>query len=198
MSSTAHNRYFDNPVFRLRDTAIVMFNTNLANHEFVIALKQAYQLNLTRIDDLVLDVTTYPCFIYHDSNSCLSYVLLERLTATPANPVFDYYNKMLLIRGRDAREFQQRLYNDLTLPRPEPPVDELLLHHRWELINQFREGVFEPATFNLSGNPDQDQTSLHPGPVRDMPRRLQTLLAKLRQFLTDAFEIFEWHLSNPN
>ncbi len=198
MPPTPKNRYFDDPEFKFDNTAIVLLNTSFANYEFVAALNQAYNLSLTRIDDLVLDVTSYPCFIYQDSVAWLYFVMLERSSFTPANAVFEYYDKMLLIRGRDAKYFQQRLYDDLTLPRPEPPTDELQLHHRWELLNMLCEGVFEPVTFNLKDSLGLTQTSLYSGPDGAMPRRLQTFISQLRQFLTDAFATFEWHLSNPD
>ena len=190
-------RYLDNPLFSFKETAIVMFNTQLTNCEFATALNQAYRLSLTRIDDLVVGITSYPCFIFHHNDLHLSYVLLEHPADAPASAPFDYYEKMLLIRGIDAWAFQQKIYEDLSIQQPEPPSDELLLHHNWVLANQLREGVFETATFNLSGNNRSPVTSLHLGPDDTMPKRLHTYLDKLQLFLKEVFTLFECHLSNP-
>ena len=92
----------------------------------------------------------------------------------------------------------QQLYDDITTRRPEPPADNLLDHHHWQSLNQLQEGIIDAATFSFLPNGQPDSTSLYSGPATEMPRRLQTYLTRLRQFLASVFATFEWALTNPD
>ena len=52
MARTKSPQFIPDPIFSFDDTAIVMFNTNMMNHEFAAKLNDALQLKLTRIDDI--------------------------------------------------------------------------------------------------------------------------------------------------
>ena len=196
MQTPSPNRYFDDPVFTLDGTAVVMLKTSFLNHEAAISLNEAYGLALTRIDDLDLDDGHYPVYIYHNAAGRLSFIMLAAPLDATTNPCFSYYDKLLFIRGRDARQFQQRLYDDLTMPQPEPTAGDPLLHNRWEMLTLLSQGVFEPATVNFtpSGIP---VTSLYNGPADKMPQKLQRQMRQLKKFLTELYAAFEWHLTNP-
>lgn len=196
MQTSNPNRYFDNPVFNLHDTAVVLFKTSFMNHEAAISLNEAYHLNLTRIDDLTLDGKTYPVYIYHSTASRMSFIMLAEPSSGISNPCFSYYDKMLFIRGRDARQLQRKIYDDLSTPRTEPPASELLNHSHWELLNLLNQGIFEPATLTFLPN-GTPVTSLYSGPEDKMPRKLRTQIKQLKEFFTDLYSAFEWHLTNP-
>lgn len=197
MPNPTSRRYFDNPLFSFNDTAVILLKTSFMNHEAAISLNEAYSLALTRIDDIELDGGQYPVYIYQNDATRLSYVMLCAPHGGAANPCFDYYDKMVFVRGRDAQQFQRRLYDDLTLPHPEPPAADPLGHSHWELLTLLSQGVFEPATvsFARSGEP---VTSLYGGPAASMPPKLQKQLKQLKKFLADLFSTFEWHLTNPD
>ena len=196
MQTTSHDRYFDNPVFNLHDTAVVLFKTSFMNHEAAISLNEAYHLNLTRIDDLTIDDKQYPVYIFHSTASRLSFIMLAAPSGGMPDPCFSYYDKMLFIRGRDARQFQQKIYDDLSASRPEPPTGEMLKHSHWEMLNLLNQGIFEPATLNFQPN-GTPVTSLYSGPEDKMPRKLRTQIKQLKEFFSTLYSAFEWHLTNP-
>ena len=196
MQSDIPNRYFDDPVFTLEGTAVVMLKTSFMNHEAAISLNEAYGLALTRIDDLELNNGRYPIYIYYNPASRLSFIMISAPLGGTPNPCFEYYDKMLFIRGRDARQFQQRIYDDLTNPQSEPDSGDPLQHNRWEMLDLLCQGVFEPATVNFtpSGTP---VTSLYSGPADTLPQKLQKQFKNIKKFLGELYTIFEWHLTDP-
>lgn len=196
MQTSSLNRYFENPEFKLDETTVVLLRSNFMNHEAAISLNEAYHLNLTRIDDLELENRLYPVFIYHSAASYTSFVLIAAPTKGNPNPCFNYYDKILFIRGRNAKKIQQNIYDDLSLLRPEPPASDILQHNRWELLNMLHQGIFEPATLNFTPNGNA-VTSLFNGPEENMPRKLHTQIKQFKEFFTKLYSAFEWHLSNP-
>lgn len=197
-AQTSPLRYFDDPVFEPAKCAVAMLNTTYVNFEFAMALNNAYQLRLLRIDDCPVADSQYPCFIHYDRATLLSFVMLDRPAAQTMDPLFDIYDKMLIVRGRDARTFINQLYDDVTTRLPEPPADELLQHNRWQALCQLGSGIIDAATFIPQPNGHPIATSLHPDASQPMPRRLTTYLGRMQQFLLLAFQTFEWHLSNPD
>ena len=198
MPSKPHSRYLDDPLFSFAISTMALLNTTFFNHELAMALNHAYGLKLRRIDDCPLGDSDLPCFIFHDPSTRLTFVVLDRPTAAAITTPFENYDKLLIVRGRDSRQFVQQLYDDITTRRPEPPADNLLDHHHWQSLNQLQEGIIDAATFSFLPNGQPDSTSLYSGPATEMPRRLQTYLTRLRQFLTTVFATFEWALTNPD
>lgn len=197
-SQTPPSRYLDDPLFSLANSAMSLFNTTLVNFEFAMALNQAYQLHLLRIDDCPVADTNYPCFIYHDRNTLLSFVMLDRPMQLIDDPVFQHYDKMLIVRGRDARQFLQQLYDDTSTRLPEPPADEPLRHNHWLALRQLGGTVIDSATFFFQPTGAPLATSLHPDTAMPMPKQLVAYLGRVKQFLTEAFATFEWTLGNPD
>lgn len=200
MQTSSLKRYFENPEFNLIETSVVLLRSSFMNHEAAISLNEAYHLNLTRIDDLKLENRLYPVYIYHNATSRMSFILIAAPIEGEPNPCFDYYDKILFIRGRDAKKTQRKIYDDLSLLRPEPPASEILQHKRWELLNMLHQGIFEPATLNFIKESDDvisPVTSLFNGPEENMPRKLHTQIKQLKDFFTKLYSAFEWHLSNP-
>ena len=143
-----------------------------------MALNQAYQLHLLRIDDCPVADTNYPCFIYHDRNTLLSFVMLDRPMQLIDDPVFRHYDKMLIVRGRDARQFLQQLYDDTSTRLPEPPADEPLRHNHWLALRQLGGTVIDSATFFFQPTGAPLATSLHPDTALPMPKQLVAYLGR--------------------
>lgn len=137
------------PVFTFDDTAIVMLRTGEAAFQLAILLNEAYNLQLSRIDDIYIANSPHPCFFYHDQSSWLAYILIARPTQHEADPAFSDYDKILLIRGRDSWRFQQLLYDDIHSRQygialgsaTEPDVTNLLKHNQWELCNRLSDSI---------------------------------------------------------
>lgn len=185
--------FLPDATFTFEDTAAVMLRTSFQNHQFVAAFNAAYRLRLSRVDDLRLENGDHPCYSHYDDLARLAYVVVARPAVATGPDSFDYYDKLLLIRGRDAWDFQQRFYADLTEPRPAPPLDEPLARQHWELLNQLNEGVFGLDTFGFSTR-QGIATTLHIGPVEVMPRSTTAYLKRLQAFLSTLFETLQWHL----
>lgn len=193
MSKAKKRPFLPDATFQFDETAILMFRTNMLNFEFVSALNQAYDLQLARVDDIPIESACYPCFSQYDPAARLAYVMIERSTQATCSPSFEYYDKLLLIHGRDAWDFQQRIYGDLSGVRPEPAANQILEHMHWQDLNDLNDGIFEAATFCL----DEGRgvaTSMYAGAADKMPKAIQAYMAKLRKFIGSTFEALEWHL----
>lgn len=193
MSKAKKRPFLPDASFKFAETAILMFRTNMLNYEFVSALNQAYDLQLSRVDDIPIESAYYPCFSQYDPAARLAYVMIERSTQKTCHACFEYYDKLLLVHGRDAFDFQQRLYSDLTSTRPEPKAHQILEHLHWQDLNDLSDGIFASDFFHF----DEQQclaTSMYTGAPEDMPKNTQTFLNKLKKFISSTFESLEWHL----
>jgi len=193
MSRKKPSRYLLDITFTFEDTAVLMFRTSYMNYQFVMELNKAYGLELSRFYDIQLDNTEHPCFSYNDEYARLGYVMIDRSASGPSDRVFEYYDKMLLVRGRDSWAFQKMIYNDIVEGVPEPDDSDLLGHRRWVLANSFKQGIFGVDTFGFSRR-QGNITSLYTGPAEKMPRPTATYLNRLRKFLENTFETLQWHL----
>lgn len=193
MSKSKKRPFLPDASFRFDETSILMFRTNMLNYEFVAALNQACELQLARVDDIPIESACYPCFSQYDSAARLAFVAIERSKQETCNPCMGYYDKMLLVNGRDAFEFQQRLYGSLAGDRPEPPAQNILEHMQWQNMNDLGDGIFAVDTFCFDERRGVS-TSMYPGAPEAMPKNTQTYLAKLKKFISSTFENLEWHL----
>ena len=182
-------QHLQDSVFKFEDTAIVLFQTDYLNYQFIYALNQACRLEMERVDDIELADGTHPCFLYFNEVARLTYVVLD----VPIPP----YNMMLLIRGRDAWDVQETLYKNLTEVTPEPDPTDIRDHLDWELLNELRSNIFSVDTFCFSPTRGQGSSlvfSTNPSALRTR----QTFLHRLRQFTAELFEALEWHLCDDN
>ena len=170
MARTKSPQFIPDPIFSFDDTAIVMFNTNMMNHEFAAKLNDALQLKLTRIDDIPIEDAVYPCFSCYDDETRLAFVLIERSPFGDSDPTFGPYEKMLLIRGRDAWDIQKQLYDAFLNNISEPNSDDIYEHRMWNQLHYFTSGIFD------LGAPDK------------MPARTETYIKNLKKYLTILFE----------
>ena len=148
------------PIFTLRNTAVTMMRTQYLSFELAMAFNNAYGLKLTRLDDIIINSLPHPCFIYYDEHTWLTYVVLAKPTHPDADTSFDNYDKMLLIRGRDAKAMQQRIYDDIHSRQygialgsaVEPDPNDLLKHDQWHHCNILADSVQLIDTFLFGPN----------------------------------------------
>ena len=200
------------PVFTFDDTAIVMLQTRGPAYQLAIQLNEAYNLQLARIDDIEIDYTPFPCFFFHDEPAWLAYILIARTGDIPA---FADYDKIPLIRGRDAWRFQQTIYDDIHSrrygmalgPATEPDASDLLEHYHWEQLNQLSDTIHDIDIFGFSRRRPivstmrltNDAPTLFPveeSAARASEQRAIAAYHKLLQsFLTQFFDALHSHLA---
>lgn len=186
-------QFLPDATFTFEDTAVLMFRTSYINYQFVMGLNKAYQLQLSRVDDLDLNGVPYPCFSWGDEYGHLAYVVIERSATNPTDRIFDFYDKMLLVRGFRSWEIQDNIFRDINEGMAEPPSSELLEHRRWVLANSFKQGIFGVDTFGFSRRKG-NSTSLYSGPAESMPKPTATYLNRLHKYLETTFDTLQWHL----
>lgn len=188
------SQFLPDPSFGFDETAVVLLRTTWDNYQFVSELNTVYNIELSRVGELPVGEAEYPCFSYYDDYRRQAYVVLERAPQGKSDASFDYYEKMLLVRGRDAWIFQQRLFCDLTENTPEPDPTDWLAHDYWVKVSRLKSGVFGIDTFGFSRK--GTTTSLYNGDPEAMPRSVKSFLKKLQNFLKDAFEELQYFLSD--
>ena len=186
MKNKKNNVLLSDATFTFDDTAVLMLQTQYHNFELAIALNSTYHLRLARVDNEGLQNIIPPCFSFYDDDTNLAYVLIDKpLQHTPDSP-FAPYDKMLLIRGVKAWDFQQMLYNDLQMRQPEPDPDNYMDHQHWQQICQLKESIFPTDTFSFSPVTGT-QTSLCPNGIVNMPKATAAYLKRLQKYLQKLF-----------
>lgn len=193
MSKTKKRPFLPPATLHFDDTSVLMFRTNMLNYEFVAALNQACELQLARVDDIPIESASHPCFSQYDPRARLAFVVIDRPAQEGCCPCMEYYDKMMLVNGRDAFDHQHALYQSLTCPRPEPPAANILEHMQWQNMNDLADGIFAADTFCFDERRGVS-TSMHAGPPEAMPKHAQAYLAKLKKFFSSTLEALEWHL----
>lgn len=193
MHSKAQPQHFTDPVFTLEDTVVLMFSTYCPNYRFVMELNKAYELEMARGEDLWVEGTEYPCFSYDDEYNHMAFVMIERSSKGVSNKVFDHYDKMLLVRGRDAWSFLQHLRNNWVNNLPEPNPANWLEHRQWVLANSFNQQIFCTESFAYRA-PEGFATSLYNGPQGTMPKAIGAFGKCLKGFLEEVFKELQYHL----
>ena len=171
MARTKSPQFIPDPIFSFDDTK----------------LNDALQLKLTRIDDIPIEDAVYPCFSCYDDETRLAFVLIERSPFGDSDPTFGPYEKMLLIRGRDAWDIQKQLYDAFLNNISEPNSDDIYEHRMWNQLHYFTGGIFDMATIRFN-SPNGPETSLYQGAPDKMPARTETYIKNLKKYLTILFE----------
>jgi len=180
------------PTLSLRDTSVTLLKTNYTNLDFVVRFNRVYGLELARADNLLVKEADHPCFNYYSEAARLAFVMIERPAPQVKAPHFNYYDKMLLIQGRDAWDVQRQLFDDIATAPPEPDRDNYLEHEHWVLLNELKEGIFSIDTFDFR-NSTRPATSLFPHPQEvPLPHPTLQYLNSLKAFLEESFELFHW------
>ena len=189
-----YNPYHPCLNFTFDDTAFVMFHTSYLNYKFSMLLNSTFNLHLTRVDNMGLNGSEYPCFSYYDSDKKMFFTVIERCANGCAHPIFDYYDKMLVIRGRDAFDFQNMMFDALKNNATEPESYNLIAHRQWVMNNQIRKGIFDIDTFSFRAK-DGWKTSLHNGSADTMGKAVSTYMKSMHKLAKDLlFETLYNHL----
>ena len=201
------------PVFTFDDTAIVMMRTQDYAYQTAILLNEAYRLRLSRINDIYIGDTPHPCFFYHDEPAWLVYILIAHPQNAIPDPAFAEYSQMLLVRGRDAWRFQQKLYDDVHSrhygiaigPAAEPDPTNLIDHLYWERHNRLAEAIPTIDIFGFSHRGTISTLRLSGSTPTLFPVEASTVNAtenraisgyhkQLQTFLNQTFEALHGHL----
>ena len=204
----------ENPSFSFYDTAILMLRTQYMSFELAMSLNGAYALRLSRYEEIHINGTPHPCLYYYDTSTWLTYVVIARPTQG-ADPIFNSYDKMLLIRGRDAWKAQQQIYDDVynriygiahdSIREPDP--GNLIEHGQWVQRNIMAKGIEHIDTFcfnpsketSTTMRPQEDIQTLFPletptNPASD--KAVGTYLKHLKSFLSDTFGSLYYYFSD--
>lgn len=146
--------------FSLDDTVFMMWNTNYVGFELANVLNKLYDFNLARTIDLEIESAELgthvlcPLYEYYDSDAQLAFLLLNNpLPQGGIAPSLNTYDNLLLINGRDAREFLERISDDfIKVPQPPSPDDVLAMRH-YQLVQEVMQDVVEAVWFDLGETP---------------------------------------------
>lgn len=210
--------YHPDPVFTLRNTVVTMLRTQYLSFELAMDLNRAYNFHFTRLQDITVDKLPHPCFIYYDEPASLTYVIVGCPSLPEPSPVFDNYDKMLLIRGRDAKKIQQHIYDEIhnrhisaiQSNATEPDPTDHLQHTHWQHCNTLANAVRQIDTFHL--DPSNKITStlrmtateptLFPlDLLTDTPTESKAVTIyykQLQTFLEELFLSFQYQLTNED
>ena len=142
-------------------TAFLLWETKTANYNFADWFNRLYNVSLARNCDLVLPGDfTCPFFSYFDEVKGLLFVFIDnphRKLDSPLSP----YDKVMLINGRDAFEYQKLIYDDYASRALPPPADELLEWQRYNMLCEARSEVFTVHYFDYRKYAEQYEQSVN-------------------------------------
>lgn len=197
VSRKRKNVLLDNASFRFEDSRIMTINTQLHDHQLIESLNRIYDIGMTCVQsiDLYFDQSILlPCFCYYNEMRRLTCVMVSQPINGVIPKVFDTYNKMLIVRGRDAERFLENIHDQLSDGIPEPDPTDILAHDNWNLITQLSKEIFESHLFSFDPRTGIKTTMFNISGDK-MPDRAKKMLNDMKAFIGQLFEIFEWHLS---
>lgn len=180
-------------IFTFDDTSVTLLHTSMVNYEFVMAYNNAHRIRMVRVQDMDINGSMHPCFLFDDLQRRLTHVLIERPLAGGEVP-FDRYDKLLLVRGRDTWEFQEELYQHFVNTVPQPDSTEPLLVSDWRAMQDFYGGIFAMDTFCFSARRGFSSSLAMGGEAMKVPKVTQRFLKGLERFLLSTFETLQWEL----
>lgn len=203
------------PILTFDDTAILMLGTKFLSYEFALAFNDAYGCQLSRITDIDINNASHPAFFYYSAPQWLAYIVIQRPSQSSPDPAFADYDKIVLIHGRDAWDFQERFYEDMHLRQfgistgtaAEPDPTDRLEHRHWQLLNRLANGINAIDTFGFSSRRGTSTSlRLHDTEPTLFPleqpeasatenRAISHYCDLLQQFLSGLFNILPYYLS---
>lgn len=179
--------YLPDPLFSFENTCVAMLKTSYINFELVMAMNRAYKLDLAHgVNNMEIEGKTYPYFKYEDEDKMLTYILIDKPYMVQKDRVFDYYDKLLLVRGRDAWDFMKILFQHLTSLMPKPDEYDLLGTELLNNVNWLKEGIFDINIYRFSST-DQVETTAGIGETSRHSARIPSYVSFLKQFLEEGF-----------
>lgn len=128
--------------------AFLQFHTTMPNYVFVDGLNSLYDYRLERVDDMNIDDVAWPLYRFDDSNSHLVYFLVGRPAAATDAP-WDDGDMVLVVKGENAAEMVETIYDDFNSRHQCDGADLLALQHE-EQLNQ----MLSSFTLALQLDPD--------------------------------------------
>ena len=93
--------------------AFLHFQSRRPSYVFADHLNRLYDYELMRLDDMCLDGTPWPFFLYHDRVGHTKYFLTERPVSAQHSP-WQAGDKLLIVKGENAEFVCERIYDDFT------------------------------------------------------------------------------------
>lgn len=174
-SSDRHN-ILNEKEFIPENTAVILLNTSLFDYEFAAALNRIFRLELARDKDIdIFSAFSCPFFYYFDDDTHLLSMLIENTNIHPIDSLLAEYDKILLINGRDAFDFQRRIFASLSRdPRLLSAVGGTLVYQIGEsdsALDTLCQNIVDVHYFDFS-NPSEVKSSFSiPAKAAQSPSR---------------------------
>lgn len=173
------------PTFTTENTSVMLFRTNFQNYEFVMALNDAFGLRLTRIGRQTVAEYRYPYFFYFDEVTKLTYLTFDADHKLRKNDVFSQYDKMLVIRGRDAWKKVLRIYDEIMDPSMTHDEEDMFQQIHYENVEALRKGIFIIDGFSFSRK-QGPMTTLNHGQSGSIPKSATTRMNSIKRFTLEV------------
>lgn len=113
--------------------AFMLFHTSVPNYIFADSLNGLYGYRLSRIDDMVLDGSSWPLYRFDDSLHRRLIVFLAERPADAADAPWEAGDMLLVIKGENAASEAEAIYDDFTSSKRCEEGDLLASEHRERL-----------------------------------------------------------------
>lgn len=175
------------PTFTTENTRVIMFQTDYENYEFVMALNDAFGLGLTRMGTMEIGNCICPYFYYFDEVTRLTYMTFDADHGTKKDNAFSLYDKMLLIRGRDAKAKQQLMYKEVVGSPIRHDENDIMQHSHCEKVETLHQGIISMDCFSFSPKLGCS-TTLCNGWLDTMPKGTASCVRSIQTFTNKIFK----------
>lgn len=174
------------------DTFVLLWDSRYVNYDFVNHINQIFSLRLTWLPEMKYytdegEEVLCPRYEYYDEVLKLLYVVIDNpVDKNPIDPSLKYYDKILFVVGRDAREVGQQMHdavlNGITVLNPY----DLLMGKRAVDVAAFRDGgVVQVDYLGFAG---QEECSLTVGLRGTIPPKLKKHVQELSKCIQNLFQ----------
>lgn len=175
------------PVFTNMNTTVMMLQTEMENYQLAMALNDAFGLKLMRRDSLVIEGENFPYFTYSDDERMLTYLIINGTEGMRTNEVFAQYDKMLLIRGRDAKTAMNKIHFEMQNVMVSMPLDinihDMLEYTHYRYVEALTIHLRKIECFSFSSK--QSQTKAKVSANESQKKNYETILY---EFMLKVFD----------
>ncbi|MBP5327810.1 MAG: hypothetical protein J6Y98_07870 [Bacteroidales bacterium] len=167
-------------------TAILSWSTHYPAFTFAFYLNQLYNTQLERQDDIFLEQKEgqMKCIVYFgkDTIKHIAYILVDNSDNMMSPKKDKIFDKTLLIKGPDAFEIAQNIYDDLNAMAP----TDVYLDNSETMRRLFLDsGILESALFDFSKPDDPKSTYFSDTQNEKTLRKRQKFMKEQRIFFSD-------------
>lgn len=186
------------------DTHVLLWDTSFVNYEFVHQLNEVFSLRLSCEPDIAYytdDSQEILCsrYAYYDELTKLLYVVIDNPVETNSiDPALKFYDKILFVLGRDAREVCHQIHHDVVYGVQTDDPYNLRLGAHAAAVAQFRNDGIVQVDYLGFDVPEGVESSLLlqfgqvvPPKVRRQIQSLVSCIQSLFQSLSDTMEMEE-------